>query len=119
MPSLPQLIIGGFHFTESRKIPVSDLSKSHFLFKLKYFPKSIPILWGKMEAFLSHPFQRFLPNYNIFSESFSHNNELSILVVETIYKVARKNRTVFNANQANNIGNITLSSIQLLIQSQQ
>ena len=71
-----------------------------------------------MEAFLSHPFQRFLPNY-IFSESFSHNNELSILVVETIYKVARKNRTVFNANQANNIGNITLSSIQLLIQSQQ
>ena len=71
-----------------------------------------------MEAFLSHPFQRFLPNY-IFSESFSHNNELSILVVETIYKVARKNRTVFNANQANNIGNITLSSNQLLIQSQQ
>ena len=72
-----------------------------------------------MEAFLSHPFQRFLPNHNIFSESFSHNNELSILVVETIYKVARKNRTVFNANQANNIGNITLSSNQLLIQSQQ
>ena len=71
-----------------------------------------------MEAFLSHPFQRFLPNY-IFSESFSHNNELSILVVETIYKVTRKNRTVFNANQANNIGNITLSSNQLLIQSQQ
>ena len=72
-----------------------------------------------MEAFLSHPFQRFLPNYNIFSESFSHNNELFILVVETIFKVARKNRTVFNANQANNIGNITMSSNQLLIQSQQ
>ena len=105
MPSLPQLIIGSFHFTESRKIPVSNYT-------------NIPILRGKMEAFLSHPFQRFLPNY-IFSESFSHNNELSILVVETIYKVARKNRTVFNANQANNIGNITLSSNQLLIQSQQ